>query len=88
MNVIVERVKEFFPSQLITAELIVDIFAEAVENDIQDISLNEILTFLGIPEKYIDRSDKTLYDLSEYNKEKLRKLTNEILLRFKPDSNS
>jgi len=77
-----------FPSQLIAAELVLDIFHEAIDNGISDISENEILTFLGVPEKNIDRKNNKLYDLSGLTKETIQKASEEILLRGLAESKS
>jgi hypothetical protein len=49
-------------NKLILGALITDLFCEFMEEGISHISQNEILEYVGVPEKYIDMNDVVLYD--------------------------
>ena len=55
-----------------------------MKNGCEDISMSEILHFLGVPEKYIDRKYNPVYSLINMNESWFQN-ANEILLRFQSD---
>lgn len=80
---VLEPEKFAFPSELVAAECVVDIFADAVQNGITTISTREILYFLGVK---LDNYENIVYDLAMFTRKDIAFLTDAILERFKPEA--
>jgi len=72
-------------SPLVVKELILDFFLEAKKMNIESISQNEILTFLGVPKKNIDRKNNPVYDIRGISKTDIQ---NETLLLVNQANNT
>ena len=72
----------FFESELIAAECIMDVFANAISQGIESISTREILSFLGI--NNLDNYNNVVYDLTMFTPNNLANLEEQVFNRFKP----
>lgn len=63
-----EHYPEYKENKLIIGALITDLFYEFIEEEYSHISQNEILEFLGVPQKKIDFNDVVVYPLKDLRK--------------------
>jgi len=73
-----------FPSELIVAELILDIFSDALNEGIEEITTREIISLLGV--KSLDNYENKLYDLRGLTRKDIALYTDKLLEQFKPDT--
>lgn len=58
-----EHIPEYKENIYILGELIADFMLEFIDNEISHISENELLEYLGVPQKKIDFNNVVVYDM-------------------------
>lgn len=77
-----------FTSEFEAMELVLDILYDAKKQGIKEISMSEIMHFLGVPDKHIDRKNNPVYDLTDTDWDWFPKTSDAIMLRFQTGSNN